>query len=164
MQSLIWVGTESLENTKLPREWYKGSAGAVIEFRGCVRNENEGREVEGMHYDAHPLLATKSLVDIRAAILRECPVLADVFIYHRVGTLALGETSLLIGVASPHRIAAFAACQKIIDEIKRVTPIWKREFYVDQTAAWLDGTSLKKSLPTTVSLDASECRLGREVD
>ncbi len=142
MKDRIWVGFESLEDTKLPLEWKKGAFGSVLEFRGCVRNTNEGKEVAAIEYEAHHALAVKSLHEIRANLLGEFPDIADILIFHRTGKLLLGETSLLIGVASPHRKNAFAVCQKIIDEIKRSTPIWKHEYYSTNEKAWLSGTSL----------------------
>lgn len=145
MKDRIWVGIESLEDTKLPPEWKKGAFGSVLEFRGCVRNTNEGKEVEAIEYEAHHQLAEKSLHEIRAKLLEEFPDIADILIFHRVGNLQLGETSLLIGVASPHRENAFTVCQKIIDEIKKVTPIWKHEHYSTNEKAWLSGASLKAS-------------------
>jgi molybdopterin synthase catalytic subunit len=142
MKDRIGVGFESLENTKLPSEWKNGAFGSVLEFRGCVRNTNEGKEVEAIEYEAHHTLAVKSLDEIRANLLKEFSDIVDILIFHRTGRLLLGETSLLIGVASPHRKNAFAVCQKIIDEIKRSTPIWKHECYSTNEKAWLAGTSL----------------------
>lgn len=142
MNQRIWVGSESIEDKKLPLLWREGAYGSILEFRGCVRNINEGKEVEGMEYEAHLPLAKKSLNEIRNNLLAEFPDVADILIFHRIAKLSLGETSLLVGVASAHRKNAFMVCQKIIDEIKRVTPIWKREFYVDQQAAWLAGNPL----------------------
>jgi molybdopterin synthase catalytic subunit len=103
MKDRIGVGFESLENTKLPSEWKNGAFGSVLEFRGCVRNTNEGKEVEAIEYEAHHTLAVKSLDEIRANLLKEFSDIVDILIFHRTGRLLLGETSLLIGVASPHR-------------------------------------------------------------
>jgi molybdopterin synthase catalytic subunit len=142
MKDRIRVEFESLEDTKLPSEWKKGDFGSILEFRGCVRNTNEGKEVEAIVYEAHRPLAEKSLREIRENLLKEFPDIVDILIFHRTGRLLLGETSLLIGVASPHRKNAFTVCQKIIDEIKRRTPIWKHEYYSSSEKAWLPGTSL----------------------
>jgi len=139
----IWVGSQSLETTPLPQSWRQGTNGAVIEFRGCVRNINEGREVCGIDYDAHLPLARKALEEIRNEILEASPQLGDVLIFHRTGRLSLGETSLLVGVASPHRKEAFRACEDIIIEIKKRVPVWKRELYADESEAWLKGYSLR---------------------
>lgn len=143
-KSRIWVGTKSIENILLPSSWYRGGSGAVIDFRGCVRNLNEGRPVSGIEYDAFLPLAMQSLEEIRNETLQKYKSLEDLLIYHRVGLLNLGETSLIVGVASPHRKDAFAACQEIIDLIKKRTPVWKRELYIEGESQWLPGSSLAK--------------------
>ena len=102
-----------------------GGAGAVIDFWGVVRPLEEGREIEGIDYEAHREMAEHQLKRIaeRAA---ERFGLKRVIIHHRTGFIALGEPSLFLQVASPHRSEGFKASQWIVDELKKKVPIWKR--------------------------------------
>jgi molybdopterin synthase catalytic subunit len=100
-------------------------AGAVIDFWGVVRPIEDGREIEGIDYDAHYEMAEHQLKRIaeRAAERFE---LKQVIIHHRTGFIAVGEASLFLRVASPHRSEGFQASQWIVDELKKKVPIWKR--------------------------------------
>jgi molybdopterin synthase catalytic subunit len=112
--------------------------GAVLLFLGTVRRENEGRPVSGLRYDAYVAMAEKVLADIVA----EAAALAadgDVAAEHRIGELAIGDVSVAIAVASPHRAAAYAASRYTIEQIKVRLPVWKHEHYADGDARWLDG-------------------------
>ena len=111
-------------------------AGAYASFEGWVRNRNDGRPVQALKYEAYVVLAesegTKILDEAcaRFAILEAACV-------HRIGTLALGDLAVWVGVSAGHRDAAFSACRWIIDEVKSRGPIWKREHYADGDANWL---------------------------
>lgn len=111
--------------------------GATIAFLGQVREVNDARAVTGIEYSAYGEMAEREL----AAIAREC---AETFgtshlvVEHRLGALGLGETSIAIVVAHPHRAAAYDASRFVIEEVKRRLPVWKREGYVDGTSEWVD--------------------------
>ena len=111
--------------------------GAACLFVGVVRNENDGRQVERLEYEAYEEMAVPLMKEIAAETKRRFPV-TEVRLVHRVGRLAIGETSVAVAVASPHRAEAFEACRFAIDELKATVPIWKKEYYADGTA-WLEG-------------------------
>ena len=110
--------------------------GAAVLFIGTVREQNEGREVTGIDYAAYDAMATSEL----QRIVRECAArfsTEHVVAEHRIGHLDLGEISVAIAVAHPHRAEAYEASRYVIEEIKRRVPIWKREEYVDGTREWV---------------------------
>jgi molybdopterin synthase catalytic subunit len=111
--------------------------GAACLFVGVVRNENAGRQVERLEYEAYEEMAVPLMKEIAAEAKRRFPI-TEVRLVHRVGRLAIGETSVAVAVASPHRAEAFEACRFAIDELKATVPIWKKEYYADGTA-WLEG-------------------------
>jgi molybdopterin synthase catalytic subunit len=111
--------------------------GATVVFLGQVREVNDGRAVTGIEYSAYGEMAEREL----AAIVSECAStfgIAHVAVEHRLGTLALGEASIAIVVAHPHRAAAYEASRFVIEEVKRRLPIWKREGYVDGSSEWVN--------------------------
>jgi molybdopterin synthase catalytic subunit len=110
--------------------------GAVCLFVGFVRNENRGRAVLRLEYEAYEEMALPWMEEIAAETGRRFPV-TDVRLVHRLGRLEIGEASVVVAVSSPHRAEAFAACRFAIDTLKAKVPIWKKELYADG-AAWLD--------------------------
>jgi molybdopterin synthase catalytic subunit len=102
------------------------SDGACVIFEGAVRNHHEGREVESIYYDAYRPMAEKELARIVGEITTSMPDVA-VGVRHRLGQLVVGDVSIIIVCASPHRGEAFDACRLLIDRIKETVPIWKRE-------------------------------------
>jgi molybdopterin synthase catalytic subunit len=111
--------------------------GAVCLFVGVVRNENSGRRVRHLEYEAYEDMALPLMEQIAAEAGRRWPA-SEVRIVHRLGRLEIGEPSVAVAVASPHRPEAFAACRFAIDTLKATVPIWKKEVYEDG-AAWLEG-------------------------
>jgi molybdopterin synthase catalytic subunit len=111
--------------------------GAVVTFTGTVRDHHQGRRVRGLSYDAYEAMALPLLEEI-AAGARERYALSRVVVVHRLGDMAVGEASVFLGVASPHREESFAACRFLIDAIKAQVPIWKKEYY-DDGSAWIEG-------------------------
>lgn len=102
--------------------------GAVTSFVGTVRDHAEGRTgVVSVHYEAYRELVVPKLADVAAAARGQWPDLGRLALLHRVGTLAVGEASVLVVVSAPHRAAAFDAARFCIDTIKAAVPIWKRE-------------------------------------
>jgi molybdopterin synthase catalytic subunit len=110
--------------------------GALCLFVGVVRNENEARPVLRLEYEAYEEMAMPLMEEVAAETRRRFPV-TGVRLVHRLGTLEIGEASVAVAVASPHRAEAFAACRFAIDTLKAKVPIWKKEFYADGSA-WLD--------------------------
>ena len=114
-------------------------AGACASFEGWVRDHNDGRPVEGLHYEAYVELAQAEGATILDEALRRFD-LVDAACVHRTGDLAVGELAVWVGASAAHRDAAFAACRWIIDEVKARVPIWKRERYAGGEADWLHPT------------------------
>ncbi|MSQ22369.1 MAG: molybdenum cofactor biosynthesis protein MoaE [Dehalococcoidia bacterium] len=102
--------------------------GGIVTFLGATRNETAGRRVLYLEYEAYEDMAEKILARI-AQEIKERWGITDVSIAHRFGRLEIGEVSLVVAVASPHRAEAFAACQYVVDRIKQDVPIWKKEFF-----------------------------------
>lgn len=112
------------------------SCGAVAVFLGTVRDHAEGRPVSGIEYHAYREMAARKLAEIGEEIRRQWG-LDRVAIVHRVGPLAVGEVSVVIAVASPHRAEAFEAARHAIERIKVIVPIWKKEAWADGGAHWV---------------------------
>lgn len=119
------------------REIKSGADGAVCVFDGIVRDNTRGRATLHLDYEAYAEMAVRQMHELREQAIANYGV-RDVAIVHRIGRLAVGETSILIAVASAHRGAAFDACRWLIDTVKKTVPIWKREQFVDG-AVWADG-------------------------
>jgi molybdopterin synthase catalytic subunit len=103
-------------------------AGAIATFIGTTRNNNEGRKVIGLDYEAYSQMAEKELARIGEDAKKQWPI-CRMAIVHRLGPVKIGEASVIIAVSSAHRDAAFAACRYAIEEIKKTVPIWKREVF-----------------------------------
>lgn len=116
-----------------------GRHGAVASFVGVVRDEHQGRRVLRLEYEAYVPLAEHALERIRSEVARHWPD-ATIGIHHRVGLLEVGEASVAIVAASPHRADAFAACRFAIERVKQIVPVWKREFF-DGGDEWLEGAT-----------------------
>lgn len=110
--------------------------GASVLFVGSVRNENEGAPVTALDYSAYSGMAESELaaIALEAAERWSTP---DIVIEHRIGNLGLGDASVAIAVAHPHRAEAYEASRYIIEELKRRLPVWKREHYVDGRSEWV---------------------------
>jgi molybdopterin synthase catalytic subunit len=109
----------------VPKKRVDAAAGARVDFQGIVRGSEAGREIEGIDYEAHREMAEHQLKQIaeQAAIQFD---LRSVIIHHRIGFVAVGESSLFMQVCSRHREAAFQACRWAVDELKKKVPVWKR--------------------------------------
>jgi molybdopterin synthase catalytic subunit len=112
--------------------------GAVLLFAGVVRDHHEGRAVEALAYEAYEEMAVEKIESICEEVAAHFEV-GELAVAHRVGDLAVGETSVVIAVAAPHRDAAYDASREIIERVKTEVPIWKRERYSDGGAVWRDG-------------------------
>lgn len=119
-------------------EWVrKPHHGAVLTFAGTVRDNTDGQRTLRLEYEAYAEMAEKKMREVGAEI-REKWGIEDVAMLHRVGVLEIGEISILIAVATPHRKAAFEACSYAIDRVKQVVPVWKKEIGEDG-AEWVEG-------------------------
>lgn len=113
--------------------------GAVVTFLGLVRDHNQGRRVLHLEYEAYDALALKSLDRIVSESRERWPSVR-VAIHHRTGRMGIGEASVVIAAASPHRADAFAASRYAIERIKQIVPIWKHEFF-EGGDAWVEGAT-----------------------
>ena len=113
--------------------------GAVTTFLGLVREENQGRRVAYLEYEAYEPLAVRALSRIVDEAHEAWPG-ARLGVHHRVGRLELGEASIVIVAASPHRADAFAACRYTIERVKQIVPIWKHEHF-EGGDVWLEGAT-----------------------
>ena len=111
--------------------------GAVASFLGLVREENQGRRVSFLEYEAYEPLAVRAL-QLIVDEAREAWADTRVGVHHRIGRLELGEASIVIVAVSPHRAHAFAACRYTIERVKQIVPIWKREHF-EGGDVWLEG-------------------------
>jgi len=128
-----------IEGIKRPED------GAAVVFEGIVRNHTRGRRTLYLDYEAYEEMALKQMEELAARALAEFKI-RDVAIVHRLGRLEIGETSVLIAVASAHRAASFEACRWLIDTLKRTVPIWKKEHFEDG-AVWADGEPFPGEIP-----------------
>jgi molybdopterin converting factor subunit 1 len=128
--------------------------GAVVVFDGVVRNNTRGRRTLYLDYEAYESMALKQMQLLAEQALADFKV-RDVAMIHRLGRLEIGETSVLIVVASAHRAAAFDACRWLIDTLKRTVPIWKKEHFEDG-AVWADGELFPAEIPRAEGISASQ--------
>ena len=113
--------------------------GAVASFLGLVRESNLGRRVVKLKYEAYEPLALRAFERIDNEIVERWPT-AQLALHHRIGVLTIGEVSVAIVVAAPHRADAFAASRYAIARVKQIAPIWKREFFKDGDV-WIEGAT-----------------------
>jgi molybdopterin synthase catalytic subunit len=116
------------------------SHGATVLFIGTVRDMNDGAPVTSLDYSAYGAMAERELRAIVEEAMRRWPS-SDVVVEHRTGGLGLGDVSVAIAAAHPHRGEAFDAARYVIEELKKRLPIWKREHYVDGRAEWVENAN-----------------------
>ena len=138
-----------IDTASVLAEIKRGEDGATIIFEGIVRNQTRGRKTLYLDYEAYEEMALQELESLGAKAIQQFQV-RDIAIVHRLGRLEIGETSVLIAVASAHRAAAFEACRWLIDTLKRTVPIWKKEYFVDG-AVWADGEPFPEEIPKAQS-------------
>ena len=137
----VLVTQEAIDAVASPR------AGAINVFLGVVRDNNLGREVDFLEYEAYPSMAEKVMGEIGAEAIQRFKF-EDVAILHRTGKLLVGETSLLIAVSSGHRAESFEGGHWLVNEIKKRVPVWKKEVWADGES-WIEGPeSMGMQAPT----------------
>jgi molybdopterin synthase catalytic subunit len=130
------ITTDPLDVTAHERSVTHPAAGAVVAFQGVVRDHDHGRGVTLLEYEAHPSAATV-LAEVAAEIAADPEVYA-VAVSHRVGPLTVGDVALVAAVSTAHRATAFAACARLVDEVKARLPVWKRQVFTDGTDEWVN--------------------------
>jgi molybdopterin synthase catalytic subunit/molybdopterin converting factor small subunit len=136
-ESMVALVREAIDVEAIAKAVKAGADGAVVVFDGIVRDNTRGRETLHLDYEAYEEMALRQMQMLRIEAMERYGV-RDVAIVHRLGRLVVGETSVLIVVASAHRGAGFEACRWVIDTLKKTVPIWKKEQFVDG-AVWSDG-------------------------
>lgn len=132
------IVTRPIQTAEILEGFTSSRDGACLLFLGVVRDHNQGREVDGLDYEAYETMAEKTLAEIAEEASRNFET-DRITVLHRVGTLGVGEVSTAIAVATPHRAQAYQASRYIIEELKRRLPVWKREHYLEGDSAWLGG-------------------------
>ena len=128
---------DSISIDSVARRVVPPECGATVTLDGYVRKFTKGRETLHLVYEAYEPMAIKEMQKLVDQAKRDFEI-SNVGIVHRLGQLEIGETSVVISVAAPHRKPAFAACEWLIRELKRSVPIWKKEVYADGEV-WVEG-------------------------
>ena len=137
---------EKIDILKAEKFLSSSKFGAIIYFIGTVRNLNENKEVTGITYDSKDSLVLKSFEEIYNDSEKKLNIKDKaVFIEHIKGYVSLREKSIIIGVGCKHRDEAYQLSRYIIEEIKKRTPIWKKEHYTDNDSEWLKGVSIQQN-------------------
>jgi molybdopterin synthase catalytic subunit/molybdopterin converting factor small subunit len=136
---------EAIDTQQVLASLKRGEDGAAVVFEGVVRNQTRGRKTLHLDYEAYEEMALQQMEALAEQSLKQFQI-RDVAIVHRLGRLEIGETSVLVVVASAHRAAAFDACRWLIDTLKRTVPIWKKEYFEDG-AVWADGEPFPVEIP-----------------
>ena len=141
---IIDIKKEKIDLLKAQKFIKSSSYGASIIFTGTVRNTNDNKEVTGITYDSHDKLVLKSFEEIYQETINKLKITnSAVFIEHVKGHVELGEISIIIAIACKHRDQAYILSRYIIEEIKKKSPIWKKEYYENEESEWLKGNPIK---------------------
>lgn len=133
---MIELTTDKIDTAALLERVSTPAAGAVVLFLGTTREFTAGRRTASLDYECYPDMAQKKLAELEAEARRRWPII-ECAITHRLGHVPLGEASVAIDVSTAHRKQAFEAGQWLIDTLKEVVPIWKRENWADGTTEWV---------------------------
>jgi molybdopterin synthase catalytic subunit len=146
---MIQLTHAPIDHATLVAQAQSPASGAVLLFLGCTRQHTRGRETTELRYDAYVKMAEQELAALEAEA-RERWGLTECMIVHRLGQVCLGEASVAIVVASPHRREAFDAGEWLIDTLKERVPIWKQEHWADGTSEWVHPVTCTGSTSTSV--------------
>jgi molybdopterin synthase catalytic subunit len=133
---MIAITQNPLDHAAITEGVRSHQAGAVCSFLGTVREMTGERRTSSLDYEAYPEMAVKKLAELEAEARTRWPIIETALV-HRVGHLDLGEISVVVAVSCPHRGQAFEACRWLIDRLKEVVPIWKKEVWADGTEEWV---------------------------
>lgn len=131
------VGEQALDVAEHAALVEQAAAGAVVTFAGVVRDHDGGRSVRGLEYSAHPSAAT-IVAEVAAAVAARAHGVRAIAVSHRVGKLAIGDVALACAVAADHREEAFATCSELVEEVKRLLPVWKHQSFTDGDDEWVN--------------------------
>lgn len=141
MTASPWADTsvteDPLDASSIAEAVARRDSGAIVEFRGVVRDHDEDRGVRGLTYEAHPRAADVLSDVVRAVLARHADVRAA-SVHHRVGPLQIGDVAFVVAASAPHRAEAFAAVSELVDETKARLPVWKHQHFADGTESWVN--------------------------
>jgi molybdopterin synthase catalytic subunit len=133
---MVEITQSPIDHAALTDRVRSHQAGAVCTFLGTVREFTGEKQTTALHYEAYPEMALKKLAELEAEARNRWPII-ELALVHRVGPLDLGEISVVVAVSCPHRDQSFEACRWLIDTLKQVVPIWKREIWADGSEEWV---------------------------
>jgi molybdopterin synthase catalytic subunit len=133
---MIEITQTPIDHAAITERVRSHNAGAVCTFLGTVRELTGSRQTVSLTYDAFSEMALKKLAELEDQARRQWPII-ELALVHRLGHLDLGEVSVVVAVSTPHRHQAFEACQWLIDTLKEVVPIWKKENWADGSEEWV---------------------------
>ena len=133
---MIEITNAPIDHAALTERVRSKLAGAVCTFLGTVREMTGDRRTASLDYEAYPEMAQRKMAELEAEARRRWPII-EAALVHRVGHLDLGEISVVVAVSCPHRQQAFEACRWLIDTLKEVVPIWKKEVWADGSEEWV---------------------------
>jgi len=128
---------DPIDTAELARKLLRGEDGAIVNFEGVVRNNTKGRATQYLDYDCYAPMAIKVMADIGRDIADKMAI-GRIAMVHRLGRMNIGETSVAVIVTAPHRKPAFEAALEGINRLKRLVPIWKKEYFADGEV-WVEG-------------------------
>jgi molybdopterin converting factor subunit 1 len=134
---LYHITRDVIDAQKISRQLLRGEDGAICIFEGVVRNNSKGKRTLHLVYEAYETMALKKLEEI-GIFVKQAWDIDSIAMIHRLGHLDIGETSVAVIITSAHRRASFDACHYAIDKLKKVVPIWKKEFFEDGEV-WIEG-------------------------
>ena len=141
---IIDLKKQKIEVKKAEDFIFSSKFGASLIFKGTVRNTNQNKKVTGITYDSHDSMVIKSFEEIYNETDQKLKIKDKaVYIEHVKGYITLGEISIIIAVACPHRDEAYILSRYIIEEIKKRSPIWKKEHYENEESEWLKGNPIQ---------------------
>lgn len=133
---MIQLTHDTIDYTVLTEQVRSDQAGAVVLFLGTVREMTAGRKTVALDYEAFPQMAEAKLAELLTEAQGRWPIV-NAAIAHRLGRLELGDVSVAVAVSTPHRQQAFEAGKYLIDRLKEIVPIWKKENWADGTTEWV---------------------------
>jgi molybdopterin synthase catalytic subunit len=133
---MIEITEKPIDHASVTDRVRSDRAGAVCSFLGTVRELTGDRQTASLDYEAYPEMALKQMAELESQARTRWPIV-DLAMVHRVGHLELGEVAVVVAVSTPHRAEAFEACRWLIDTLKEVVPIWKKETWADGAEEWV---------------------------
>jgi molybdopterin synthase catalytic subunit len=133
---MVRLTRDAIELSHVVEPVRRSSCGAVVTFLGTVRDITGDTVTTALEYEAYPGMAEKKMLEIEADVRSRWPIGA-VAMVHRLGRLAVGDIAVAVAVSAPHRPEAFEACRHVIDRLKELVPIWKKETTADGTTEWI---------------------------